>query len=115
VKVSAVRQVFLVALLFRLAAPAWVFSAENEATDCLAYWQLRSVGLSRDYGIASAKLSDQFYQRYKTELSLLKEYQSPKVLVKGMFAAMTIMLEKIDNDYDRTAELDAGYAAACPL
>lgn len=83
--------------------------------DCIAYWQLRSIGLSRDYGIASAKLSDQYNHRYQTELSLLKQDHSPKVLVKGVFSAMTIMLEKIDNDYDRAAELDAGYNNACPL
>jgi hypothetical protein len=76
---------------------------------------LRSVGLSRDYGIASAKLSDQYYQRYQTELNLLKQDHSPKILVQGMFSAMAIMLDKIDDDYDRTAELDADYSAACQL
>jgi hypothetical protein len=90
-------------------------SAEIKNVDCLAYWQLRSVGLSQDYGIASAKLSDQYHQRYQTELNRLKEDYFPKVIVKEMYSAMKIMLEKIDRDYDRTAELDADYGVACPL
>jgi hypothetical protein len=107
---------FLLAILsFNVLISSTAFSAESKSMDCIAYWQLRSIGLSRDYGIASAKLSDQYNHRYQTELSLLKQDHSPKVLVKGVFSAMTIMLEKIDNDYDRAAELDAGYNNACPL
>jgi hypothetical protein len=116
VKVALVKQISAVAALsFSLMTPAWVSSAEIETTDCLAYWQLRSVGLSRDYGIASAKLSDQYSQRYQTELNLLKKNNSPKVVAQGVFSAMAVMLEKIDKDYDRTAELDADYSAACQL
>lgn len=107
---------FLLAILtFNVMAGSTAFSAESENMDCIAYWQLRSVGLSRDYGIASAKLSDQYHHRYQTELNLLKQDYSPEVLVKGVFSAMTIMLEKIDNDYDRAAELDADYNNICPL
>ena len=115
-RVASIKQVSLVVgLSCSLLTAAWVSSAEVETVDCLAYWQLRSVGLSRDYGIASAKLSDQYYQRYQTELKLLKQDHSPKILVQGMFSAMAIMLDKIDDDYDRTAELDADYSAACQL
>lgn len=102
-------------LLLSLLTPAYGFSADIEATDCLAYWQLRSVGLSRDYGIASAKLAAQYHQRYQTELSLLKLDFPPNVLAQGVFSGVAVMLEKIDKDYDRTAELDADYAADCQL
>ncbi|MFQ3323084.1 MAG: hypothetical protein ACI90U_000900 [Pseudomonadales bacterium] len=115
-RVASIKQVsMLAALSFSLVTTSWVAAVEISTTDCLAYWQLRSVGLSRDYGIASAKLSDQYYQRYQTELNLLKQDHSPKILVQGMFSAMAIMLDKIDDDYDRTAELDADYSAACQL
>jgi hypothetical protein len=115
-RVVSIKQVFMLAALsFSLVTTPWVAAVETEVSDCLAYWQLRSVGLSRDYGIASAKLSDQYYQRYQTELNLLKKNNSPKVVAQGVFSAMAIMLEKIDKDYDRTAELDADYAAVCQL
>lgn len=104
-----------VVVSFCAVASGLTSSADIKTNDCLAYWQLRSVGLSRDYGIASAKLSDQYYQRYQTELNVLKQDHSPKVLAQGVFSAMAVMLEKIDKDYDRTAELDADYLAACQL
>ncbi len=110
------KQYFLVTILsLNLMTSSVGFSAEIKSIDCLAYWQLRSVGLSRDYGIASAKLSGKYHHRYQTDLNLLKQKQSPKVLTKGMFSAMKTMLEKIDKDYARTAELDDDYSAVCPL
>ena len=115
-RAASIKQVsMVVALSFSLVTTPRVAAVETEVSDCLAYWQLRSVGLSRDYGIASAKLSDQYFQRYQTELNLLKQDHSPKVLAQGVFSAMSVMLEKIDKDYDRTAELDADYSAACQL
>jgi hypothetical protein len=115
-RVASNKQVSIFAALsFSLVTIPWVAAVEIQTIDCLAYWQLRSVGLSRDYGIASAKLSDQYYQRYQKELTVLKQDHSPKVLAQGVFSAMAVMLEKIDKDYDRTAELDADYSAACQL
>ncbi|MGK0500819.1 MAG: hypothetical protein ACJAYG_002473 [Oceanicoccus sp.] len=115
-KKAASKQTFLLAILsFNLMTSSAGFSAEIKSMDCLAYWQLRSVGLSLNYGIASAKLSDQYRQQYQAELNVLKQNQSPKVLVQGVYSAMTVMLEKIDNDYQRTAELDADYTNACSL
>jgi hypothetical protein len=113
---NATKCYFLLAVLsFNVLISSTAFSAESKSMDCIAYWQLRSIGLSRNYDIASAKRSDQYNHRYQTELSLLKQDYSPKALVKGVFSAMTIMLEQIDNDYDRTTELDAGYNNFCPL
>ena len=87
----------------------------EQDTDCLSYWQLRSVGLSREYGIASAKLSDQYNRQYQSSLQVLKSAHEPKVLVAKMYQSMGKLLEKIDNDYQRTAELDAEYIKGCPL
>lgn len=88
---------------------------EISSSDCLSYWQLRSVGLSREYGIASAKLSDRYHRQYKAALSVLKTGSDPKTLVTHTYQSMAKLMANIDNDYDRTEELDKEYAPRCPL
>lgn len=91
-------------------------SAEDVSTsDCLSYWQLRSVGLSREYGIASAKLSDRYNRQYQAALSVLKTESDPQTLVAQTYKSMALLMSKIDNDYERTAELDGDYLSQCPL
>ncbi|MFT6287965.1 MAG: hypothetical protein ACJA09_002722 [Alcanivorax sp.] len=84
-----------------------------EKIACLAYWQLRSVGLEREYGIESAKKSNQYQQNYKSGLHNLKQKVDPGNAAKQVFASMKTLLEDIDYNYDRTGELDAKYAAPC--
>ena len=81
--------------------------------DCLAYWQLRSVGLDRDHGIESAKRSHKYQQYYKSGLHELKQTVEPSTAAKQVFESMKTLLEDIDYDYDRTVELDAKYSAVC--
>jgi hypothetical protein len=81
--------------------------------DCLAYWQLRSVGLEREYGVESAKRSSKYQQKYKSGLHNLKQTVEPGTAAKQVFESMKTLLEDIDYDYDRTGELDAKYSAAC--
>ena len=84
-----------------------------EDVECLAYWQLRSVGLEREHGIESAKRSNQYQQDYKSGLHDLKQILEPSTAAKHVFGSMKTLLEAIDYDYDRTGELDAKYSAAC--
>lgn len=98
-----------------LCVPSHSFAVEVSNTDCLSYWQLRSVGLSREYGIASAKLSDRYHRQYQTELAVLKTEVDPKTLVARTYQSMAQLMFKIDNDYERTEELDQEYAAQCVL
>ncbi len=81
--------------------------------DCLAYWQLRSVGLEREHGIESAKRSNKYQQDYKSGLHDLKQTVEPSTAAKQVFGSMKTLLELIDYDYDRTGELDPKYSAAC--
>lgn len=81
--------------------------------DCLAYWQLRSVGLEREHGIESAKRANKYQQDYKSGLNELKQTTEPSVAAKQVFGSMKTLLEHIDYNYDRTGELDATYSAAC--
>jgi hypothetical protein len=81
--------------------------------DCLAYWQLRSVGLEREHGIESAKRANEYQQDYKSGLHDLKQTTEPSAAAKQMFESMNTLLKDIDYDYDRTGELDAKYSAAC--
>ena len=84
-----------------------------EDVDCLAYWQLRSAGLEREHGIESAKRAAEYQQNYKSGLHELKQTTEPSAAAKQVFGSMKTLLEAIDYDYDRTAELDAKYSAAC--
>lgn len=86
---------------------------EVKDVDCLAYWQLRSVGLEREHGIESAKIAMKYQQDYKSGLQNLKQTTEPSVAAKQMFESMNTLLKDIDYDYDRTGELDAKYSAAC--
>lgn len=90
-------------------------AVEVSSSDCLSYWQLRSVGLSREYGIASAKLSDRYHRQYQTSLAALKRQFEPQALVAQTYQSMAQLMAKIDNDYERTAELDGEYLPSCPL
>ena len=81
--------------------------------DCLAYWQLRSVGLEREHGIESAKRASKYQQDYESGLHDLKQTADPSAAAKQMYESMKTLLKKIDYDYDRTGELDAEYSAAC--
>lgn len=81
--------------------------------DCLAYWQLRSVGLQREHGIESAKRSNKYQQNYKSGLHDLKQTVEPSTAAKQVFESMKTLLEDIDYDYDRTSELDASYSTVC--
>lgn len=103
-----------------LVAALWVPSTYSLAapitpTDCLSYWQLRSVGLSREYGVASATLSNRYHQQYKSTLLALKAQTDPQTLVAQTYQSMALIMSKIDNDYERTAELDEDYQGSCPL
>ncbi|MFT5336012.1 MAG: hypothetical protein ACJAUG_002395 [Halioglobus sp.] len=84
-----------------------------ENVDCLAYWQLRSVGLEREHGIESAKRANKYQQDYKIGLQNLKQTVEPGTAAKQVFGSMQTLLEDIDYDYDRTGELDAEYLAVC--
>ena len=84
-----------------------------EDVDCLAYWQLRSVGLEREHGIESAMRSSKYQQDYKSGLHDLMQTVEPSTAAKQVFGSMENLLEDIDYDYDRTGELDAKYSAAC--
>lgn len=84
-----------------------------EHADCLAYWQLRSVGLERKHGIESAKRANKYQQDYKSGLHDLKQTVEPSTAAKQVFGSMKTLLEDIDYDYDRTGELDAKYSVAC--
>ena len=84
-----------------------------ENVDCLAYWQLRSVGLEREHGMESAKRANKYQQDYKSGLHDLKQNVEPSAAAKQVFGSMKTLLEDIDYDYDRTGELDAKYSAAC--
>lgn len=103
---------FLVSLIFFLPYIS-VAGDQIEDFDCLAYWQLRSVGLEREHGIESAKKANKYQQDYKSGLNDLKQTTEPSVAAKQVFGAMKTLLEYIDYDYDRTGELDAKYSAAC--
>ena len=83
--------------------------------DCLAYWQLRAEGLSREHGIASSKLSQRYFQQYRASLAQLKTQYELQQLATKQFEAIATMLAMIDGDYARAAELDASYSASCPL
>lgn len=84
-------------------------------SECLSYWQLRSVGLSREYGVESAKLSNRYHQQYQVMLASMKKHTDPQTLVAEMYQSMAKLMRQIDSDYDRTAELDAQYYALCSL
>jgi hypothetical protein len=84
-----------------------------EYINCLAYWQLRSVGLEREHGIESAKRAHKYQQDYKSGLHDLKQTTEPSEAAKQIFGSMETLLKDIDYDYDRTGELDAKYSAAC--
>ena len=85
----------------------------DEDLACLAYWQLRSVGLEREHEIESAKRANKYQQDYKSGLHDLKQTVDPGSAAKQVFGSMKILLEAIDYDYDRTGELDAKYSAVC--
>lgn len=84
-----------------------------EDAECLAYWQLRSVGLEREHGIESAKRANHYQQSYRSGLDHLKQTEEPSALAKQVFDAMQTMLEAVDYDYDRTGELESKYSAIC--
>jgi hypothetical protein len=84
-----------------------------EDVACLAYWQLRSVGLEREHGIESAKKAHKYQQNYQSGLEDLKHKVDPGTAAKQVFGSIKTLLEDIDYDYDRTAELDAKYSAVC--
>jgi hypothetical protein len=81
--------------------------------DCMAYWQLRSAGLEREHGIASAKRMNEYQEYYRIALQDLKQQLAPEIAAKQIFESMGALLEDIDYDYDRTAELDARYFPIC--
>lgn len=103
-------------LAVSLCVPCAYVTAESTLNvDCLSYWQLRNVGLSREYGIESATLSNRYYRQYQNLLAALKKDTDPKTLVSQTYQSMTLMMSKIDHDYERSAELDKDYAILCPL
>ena len=85
------------------------------ATDCLAYWQLRSLGLAEDYSVDSAVLAGDYNQKYQKTLDALKTQQEMPDIVRGVFGSMRIMLSKIDDDYARANELVNDYEQPCEL
>ncbi len=75
-----------------------------EDVNCLAYWQLRSVGLEREHGIESAKRSNKYQQNYKSGMQNLKQTVEPGTAAKQVFESMKTLLEDIDYDYDRACK-----------
>ncbi|MEH6517145.1 MAG: hypothetical protein V7742_10695 [Halioglobus sp.] len=102
-------------LIIMMSLSPCISLADDRVEDvaCLAYWQLRSVGLEREHGIESAKRSNKYQQDYKSGLQDLKQKVDPSTAAKQVFGSMKTLLEAIDYDYDRTGELDAKYSAAC--
>lgn len=88
---------------------------EVAPTDCLAYWQLRSLGLAEDYSVDSAVLAGEYNQQYQEKLDALKTQKEMPDIVRGVFGSMRIMLNKIDDDYARANELVSDYEQPCKL
>ena len=85
---------------------------ENPAL-CASFYQVMAMGFNNSASINGAKEADRYTKLYRQEKAAGLMTNSKEQWFNHMYAAMALVLVKIDNDYDRYRELEPEFQTRC--
>lgn len=90
-------------------------AALESGTACMAYWQIRAEGLSREGGIANKLRADAYLKQYQDQRDQWLQKAEASTLAPALYEQVAKQLIKIDSDYANSERLDATYLDDCPV
>ena len=80
---------------------------------CAGYYQLMAMGYNAGGRVSDATLADKYTALYDQQKIQASQTHKPQQWLAKMYAAMSVLLAEIDQDYHRYRELKPRYQAQC--